>query len=520
MAISPCQSCPDTFLSLLDTPDSYSGQAGKFVRVNSSASGLEFFDITSLISTGSLLVFPNLSAMLSYDASSESRKLAFVQDIKAFFGLYNKYNSTTINDFYGISFYDASNTKIFSRLDTLIIYISPVDGNDIYTGLTPSEAKQNSIYLSHILTNVKDKTIIIVLLNGNYTYDFSLININTDKDVIIKLKDSNITIANLSITSKSDVIFDAELSSNSTFYLQNVSIKANSLFLNNSLATWHLLNTSNIFCDYVFIDGKVAVYDFSYNRFKNNTLFVFNNKSVDVIASNTSNTLISKAKTNYLTEEILLNEVVADLAGPIPVNRTNINMYNIDLLLGGEKELVSVLNNKKYKLVSSTDEELQRLIGKYGDDKWFVIKLYSLDADFLTKIDITNYAFKISFDRVELLNSINLPIVVYYGIPYYKLAPNEAIAFKFDTSNTIFKKLSINGFFEDYAPGSHSLNITSDAYNSTVTPDTSGNINFKDVFFYTEADFNNISSFLIITNQSNTLNFYIHSLSFEVGYDY
>ena len=51
----------DTFVELTDTPNSYVGQEGKYVRVNTTANGLEFIEGSDVASFTQLNDTPGIS---------------------------------------------------------------------------------------------------------------------------------------------------------------------------------------------------------------------------------------------------------------------------------------------------------------------------------------------------------------------------------------------------------------------------------------------------------------------------
>lgn len=69
-----------TFLALSDTPDSYTSQSGKFVRVNAGASALEFADSTALYTEWDVDAPPeNPSAYNDEMSTLDTNKWAFLQ---------------------------------------------------------------------------------------------------------------------------------------------------------------------------------------------------------------------------------------------------------------------------------------------------------------------------------------------------------------------------------------------------------------------------------------------------------
>lgn len=120
-----------TFLGLPDTPSSYAGQAGRFVRVNASASALEFFDLfgsantwsaNQTISGASKLIFRDSSKYIASETTSTldlrvgaGESFRFFEDVTQFISM-NAGGMTLVNG-YTVSGTNLSITGSFGTLN-------------------------------------------------------------------------------------------------------------------------------------------------------------------------------------------------------------------------------------------------------------------------------------------------------------------------------------------------------------------------------------------------------------------
>jgi hypothetical protein len=503
MSLVPCRNCPETFLDLLDTPDSYIGQANKVVVVNSSENGLVFQDISSLIGT-KILMFDTLEQLKNFDASSLSiNTLAFVRNIKTLFVLHNRANFLqSSTDPLDISFYDLSRNKIWTREDTISLFIDPTNGNDSYSGLLPSEAKMTISSVLNILNNTKNKKIILHLAQ-NLSYDFNGSNINTEEDVYIYLRTAS-ELNGLRINDAKNVFIICDVNGrvDATFSYINAKEKVfvyNCNFVVGTIKAQELLlENGNLIIEDISNVGKTKV------TINNGDLILTPNVITDSLTIYTD---------RLENERIFLEIFQPPFGSPTTLNKTNYNYYNN--LISLEKEFVCVNNNKTYVLSDLSDEEVVLYRNKYpASNKFFLINLFwrREDAD----EPITNKFFKMVFDRKNLITYINLPIILWTdNKPYYLLGPGESVVFKFNTNGSLFKKLIIKGVFSNTITEDDILEISSNSYLINLN---SQNIDYKDIFYYEESDFNSIVDYLVIKNKSRNLNFLIGDLVFEVGY--
>jgi len=503
MSLVPCRNCPNTFLDLLDTPDSYIGQANKVVVVNSSENGLVFQDISSLIGT-KVLMFDTLEQLKNFDASSLSTNtLAFVRNIKTLFVLHNRLNFfQSSTDPFDISFYDFSRNKIWTREDTISLFIDPANGNDSYSGLLPSEAKMTISSVLNILNNTKNKKIILHLAQSSL-YDFNGSNINTEEDVYIYLQAAS-ELNSLTINEAKNVFIICGTNGrvNATSSYINVRGK---VFIYNCNFLVGVIKAQEL----LLKDGNLIIEDVSDVR---ETKVTINNGDLILTPNVEINSLIIYTE-RLENERIMLEVYTPPIGSPQLLNKTNYNYYNNLATL--EKEFVCVNNNKTYVLSNLSDEEVVLYKNKYPtSNKFFLINLFWRRED--GDEPITNKFFKMVFDRKNLITYINLPIILWTdNKPYYLLGPGESIVFKFNTDASLFKKLIIKGVYSDTITEDDILEISSNSY---LTNLNSQSIDYKDIFYYEESDFNSIVDYLVIKNKSENLNFLISDLVFEVGY--
>ena len=503
MSLVPCRNCPETFLDLLDTPDSYIGQAGKVVVVNGSENGLVFQDISSLIGT-KILMFDTLEQLKNFDASSLSiNTLAFVRNIKTLFVLHDRVNFLqSSTDPFDISFYDLNRNKIWTREDTISLFIDPANGNDSYSGLLPSEAKMTVSSVLNILNNTKNKKIILHLAQ-NLSYDFSGSNISTEEDVYIYLQTAS-ELFDLRINEAKNVFITCGISGRVDATSSYINVKEK-VFIYNCDFVAGTIKAQELLLE----NGNLIIEDISDVR---ETKVTINNGDLKLTSSVNTNSLI--IYTNRLENERIFLEISQPpLGSPVILNKTNYNYYNNLITL--EKEFVCADNNKTYILSNLSDEEVVLYKNKYpASNKFFLINLFWRRED--TDEPITNKFFKMVFDRKNLITYINLPIILWTdNKPYYLLGPGESIVFKFNTDGSLFKKLIVKGVFSNVVTEDDILEISSNNYLINLN---SQNIDYKDIFYYEESDFNSIVDYLVIKNKSRVLNFLIGDLVFEVGY--
>jgi hypothetical protein len=147
--IKPCCDCPETFLELNDTPNSYLGQRGKLVAVKPTEDGLEFVDLN--ISGNQILFFNTVEDLHLQDTSDlNDNQIAYVKETNNFYYLRkNGVNKGTPYDPLRINVYSSVN-GIWVNMHFKVVYF----GNGIYPvqdGLCPETAFNINVFNNIII---------------------------------------------------------------------------------------------------------------------------------------------------------------------------------------------------------------------------------------------------------------------------------------------------------------------------------------------------------------------------------
>jgi hypothetical protein len=147
--IKPCCDCPETFLELNDTPDSYLGQRGKFVAVKSTEDGLEFVELN--ISANQILFFNTVQDLHLQDTIDlNDNQIAYVKETNNFYYLRkNGVNKGIPYDPLKINVYSSVN-GIWVNMNFKVIYFSN-DNFSIQDGLCPETAFNINVFNNIII---------------------------------------------------------------------------------------------------------------------------------------------------------------------------------------------------------------------------------------------------------------------------------------------------------------------------------------------------------------------------------
>jgi len=154
--IKPCCDCPETFLELNDTPNSYLGQGNKFVAVKSTEDGLEFVELN--ISANQILFFENVQSLHLQDTIDlNDNQIAYVKETNTFYYLRkNGINSGTPYDPLKINVYSSVN-GVWVNTKQKVIYFTN-ENLPIQDGLCPETAFNintfNNIIIKSTLENL------------------------------------------------------------------------------------------------------------------------------------------------------------------------------------------------------------------------------------------------------------------------------------------------------------------------------------------------------------------------------
>ena len=130
------------FISLFDTPDSYSGQAGKFVKVKSTEDGLEFEAATQYTdkmaqdavggSVGNGLDYNDVSGSVSVDETElDHNSLANLDVGNPHTQYLNKYGDIATGDIRGTDFIKSRSLTVTRDANNLILQVNKTDGRTI-----------------------------------------------------------------------------------------------------------------------------------------------------------------------------------------------------------------------------------------------------------------------------------------------------------------------------------------------------------------------------------------------------
>jgi len=147
--VKPCCDCPETFLELNDTPNSYLGQRGKFVAVKPTEDGLEFVDLN--ISGNQILFFNTIEDLHLQDTGDlDDNQIAYVKETNNFYYLRkNGINKGTPYDPLRINVYSSVN-GIWVNMHFKVMYFSN-DNYSIQDGLCPETAFNINVF-NNIIT--------------------------------------------------------------------------------------------------------------------------------------------------------------------------------------------------------------------------------------------------------------------------------------------------------------------------------------------------------------------------------